>query len=165
MYEYAPALPKKKERLIAILSLLLGLLMFGFSQIGGIPFPVIYQLVGIAFLAVFIIFISRYLMRRYVYTVESRGEGLPPDFIVTEYYGRRITVVCRISVSDIEEVIPITRENRQELRAKQTGRLFYDYTADLFSKNRYLITVTDGEHRFCARILADDGLLGWLDRR
>lgn len=165
MYEYAPVLTKRKERLIAILSLFMGLMLFGFSQINGIPFPVIYQLVGIAFIAAFIILISRYLMRRYVYAIEAAGENTAPDFVVTEYYGRRISVVCRISVTDIEEILPITRENRKELRAKQKGRFYYDYTADLFSQNRYLITVTDGEHHFCARILADEELIKWLERR
>ena len=150
-----------------LLSLFLGLSLFGFSQIKSIPFPVIYQLLGLVSLTAFIILVSRYMMRRYVYRVEPRSDGTPseaPDFVVTEYYGRRVSVVCRVSVAAIEEILPITRENRKEIKEKQNGRLFYDYTADLYSQNRYLVTVTDGEHRFCARILADEELLKWLGK-
>jgi len=89
---------------------------------------------------------------------------MPPDFVVTEYYGRRVTVVCRVSVDDIEEIVPITKENRREWKTKQSGRFFYDYTADLFSQNRFIIVVTDGEHLFTARILADETLLNLLKK-
>jgi hypothetical protein len=74
-------------------------------------------------------------------------------------------VVCRVSVADIEKIRPITKDAKKEARQMQKGRLFYDYTADLFSKNRYLLMITDGEHRFCARLLADEELLKWLERR
>lgn len=167
MYEYNPGLTKKRERLISVILLLLGVALFAFSQIKGIPFPVIYQLLALAALTAFIILLSRYLMRRYTYRVMPRshtGDGMPPDFVVTEYYGRRVTVVCRVSVNDVEEIIPITKENRREWKANQGGRFFYDYTSDLFSKNRFIIVVTDGEHRFTARILADETLLNLLKK-
>lgn len=167
MYQYDPALPKRRERLISIVTLFLGLALFGFSKVNNVPFPVIYQMLGVASLTAFIFLIARYLMRRYVYQVMPRshaGDGFAPDFVVTEYYGRRVSVVCRISLDDIEQIIPITKENRREWREKQTGKLFYDYTADLFSPNRYLLVVTDGEHRFTARILADETLLNYLKK-
>lgn len=167
MYEYNPELPKKRERLISVILLLLGVALFVFSQVKGIPFPIIYQLLALAALTAFIILLSRYLMRRYTYRIMPRshtGDDLPPDFVVTEYYGRRITVVCRVSVDDVEEIVPIAKENRREWKSKQGGRFFYDYTADLFSKNRFLIVVTDGEHRFTARILADETLLRFLKK-
>ena len=106
--------------------------------------------------------ISRYVMRRYVFRIEPRADAAPDaplDFVVTEHYGRRVSTVCRISVADIEQIIPITPENRRALTAHQKGRFFYDYTADLFSQNRYLLLVQSGEHRFVARILADERLL------
>ena len=167
MYEYTPELPKRKERLIAILLLFLGLCLFGFSQVDGIPFPIIYQFLALCALAGTIILVSRYLMRFYVYSIvprEDGREGDAPDFVVTEYYGRRISVVCRVSLDDIEEILPITKDTKKTVRKLQKERLFYDYTADLFSQNRYLLTITDGEHRFCARLLADDTLLKWLER-
>ncbi len=167
MYEYAPVLPKKKERILMLLSLLLGLSLFGFSQIPSIPFSMIYQLLGFLSLLVFIFFVSRYLVRRYVYRIEPRsdgGAGDAPDFVITEHYGRRITVVCRVSVSDIEEILPITQENQTVIKEKQKGCSIYDYTADLFSQNRYLVTIADGEQRFCVRILADKELLKWLKK-
>jgi len=167
MYEYSPTLTKRKERLISILLLFLGLCLFGFSQVEGIPFPIIYQALGLFSLTATIILISRYLMRRYVYSIVPRENGPAdgvPDFVVTEYYGRRISVVCRVSLADVEEILPITKETKKTVREKQKGRLFYDYTADLFSQNRYLLTITDGEHRFSARLLADEELLKWLKK-
>ena len=168
MYEYTPELPKRKERLIAVLLLFLGLCLFGFSQVNGIPFPIIYQFLALCALAATIILVSRYLMRHYVYSIvprEDDREGDTPDFVVTEYYGKRISVVCRVSLDDIEEILPITKETKKTVRGLQKERLFYDYTADLFSQNRYLLTITDDEHRFCARLLADEELLKWLGRR
>lgn len=166
MYEYAPLLTKRRERLISILLLFLGLGLFGFSQIKGIPFPVIYQMLGVFALTATVILAARYLMRRYVYSVVPQTDepGAPLDLVITEYYGRRISVVCRVSVSDIEEILPITGDTKKKIREKQQDRLFYDYTADLFSQNRYLVIATDGEHRFCARILANEELLKWLGK-
>lgn len=166
MYEYAPLLQKGRVRAIAILLLLLGFALFGFSQINGLPFPIIYQFLGLLSLAGFIVLVARYLMRRYVYCVAPREDGMDGEleFTVTEYYGRRICVVCRISVSAVEEILPVDAKNKKRLNELQRGRLFYDYTADIFASNRYLLVVVDGDHRFCARILADDMLLNLLKK-
>jgi hypothetical protein len=167
MYEYTPALPKRRERLIAILLLFLGVCLFGFSQVNGIPYPIIYQFLALCALTATIILVSCYLMRHYVYSIVPRDGGSEtdaPDFVVTEYYGRRISVVCRVSLDDIEEIVPITKQTKKEIKQKQKGRLFYDYTADLFSQNRYLLLITDGEHCFCARLLADETLLKCLQK-
>ena len=167
MYEYAPLLTKRKERMIAILLLFLGLGLFGFSRIPGIPIPVIYQALGMLCLVATVGLVSRYLTRRYTYRVEPRDDGVEdnvPDLVITEHYARRVLVVCRISVADIVEILPITDENQAEIKEKRGKQSFYDYTADLFSQNRYFLTVSDGEHHFCMRILADEELLKWLQK-
>ncbi len=165
IYLYEPKLPKKYERLIALITALLGVALFAVSQIPALPIPALYQFLGLVSLTASIVLVSRYLMRRYVYSIEMRtdgGEDAPPDFVVVEHYGRRVSTVCRVSVAEIEEILPLTRENRRQAATLQRGRFFYDYTADLFSANRYLVSVQSGDHLFVARILADEALLRYL---
>ncbi len=165
MYEYAPISPKKREKTVTFLTSGLAVLLFGFSQIPNIPYPVIYQLLALGAATVAILFTTQYLMRRYVYRVEPRegaDENAPLDLVVTEYYGRRVSVVCRISVEDIESVTRVTAGNRRELAAREKGRQGFHYCGEWRAENCYLLCVRHEDAAFFLRILADEMLLSYL---
>ena len=165
MYEYAPISPKKREKTVAFLTSGLAVLLFGFSQIPSVPFPVVYQLLALASITVAILFATQYLMRRYTYRIEVRegaGEETAPDLVVTEYYGRRVSVVCRISVDDIESVTRVTAENRRELAAREKGLHGYSYCGEWRAENCYLLCVRHEDATFFLRILADKTLLSYF---
>ena len=165
MYEYAPISPKKREKTVTFLTSGLAVLLFGFSQIPSIPYPVIYQLLALASITVAILFTTQYLMRRYTYRIEPREgaeENAPLDLVITEYYGRRVSVVCRISVEEIESVTHVTAENRRELAAREKGRQGFGYCGEWRAENCYLLSVCHEGTAFTLRILADETLLSYI---
>lgn len=160
MYEYAPKPKRTREKLILVLSLLFGSLSFVFSLFEWMLYPAICQLAAVAFFTVSVVMLSRYLLRDYIYRVAPRGldgEG-PLDLTVTEIYGKRRTVVCRIALSDIREAVRITDENRDELSKKRKGARSFVYTPEMSDANAVLIEAADGDSLYFVKICADEGL-------
>ena len=161
MYAYRPQFEKKKEKLLSLSLALVGVVLYGSSQIPGAPFPGLIQMLGIAFLAVAILLISMCIMRRYDYVLEADENG-KTDFIITEYYGRRTMVVCRVRLSDVCSVLPITKDTEEQCKALKKEGTHYSYTGVLFDEKRYLVEMNaHGEHVFVT-ICADERLVELL---
>jgi hypothetical protein len=158
MYQYNPQFKKKKEKFISLAMAILGVVMYASSQIPNAPFPGLIQILGICALAGSILLISMCVLRSYSYEL-VRGEGEATDFVITEHYSRRKTVVCRIGLSDVVAVTPYDPNWKKE---KNT---VYSYTGVLFDEKRYLLEVqAHGEHFFIV-ICADETLLSYLPVR
>ena len=54
MYAYRPQFEKKKEKLLSLSLALVGVVLYGSSQIPGAPFPGLIQILGIAFLGLIV---------------------------------------------------------------------------------------------------------------
>lgn len=165
MYEYFPKDPKKKELWILLGLLGTGFFLYGISQIPGLPVPAVLQLLSVILMGGVVIVLTRYLLRDFCYRIEARDGFDVPDLTVTEYCGRRITVVCRISLNDIIEVRAMTAKEARTLAKAQKGRLVYDYTCRMDPDNLYLLSVRDGEKSYDIRIVADAGLSAYLFHR
>ncbi len=167
MYEYIPTAKKKREFwTVAILSVLAAFL-FGFSTQPFCPYPAFWQLASVLLLVAVIMLVSNCLLRGFVYRVaprEDTDEESPCDFTVTECYGKRKTVVCRISLADIVEITPITAETRKLLAKSTRGKPTYRYYAELSPQNSYLLTVQNGEEHFYLFIVADERLIEMLEK-
>lgn len=155
MYTYHPQFPKKKEKLLSWFLVALGLVLYITSQFPGVPVPGLIQILGVCSLAGMIMLVSMCVLRSYSYEVAENEEG-QTDFIITEYYSRRKTVVCRVAVADIVSVTP------QDPNWKKGKETLYTYTGVLFDEKRYLVEMnTHGEHLFVI-ICADETLLKLL---
>lgn len=165
MYEYDPKLPKQRERILLFAFLFFAAILFAVSAMPGVAFPALYQLISVLLLVGVVMLVSRCMLRRFVYRVEPR-EGAQPqdpcDLVITEYYGNHASVVCRISVADIENITRLTHENSKEVSAMLRQQRVYHYTALLWSDQIYLLTVRDEDEVFYIRILADNTLLSVL---
>ncbi len=164
-YEYDPKSDKKREKLAMMGLLILAAALFGFSQIPSLPYPSLAQLLMVFSLVGVVMLVSRCLLRRFLYAVVPSDTGVigARDFVITEYYGNHVSVVCRISVSDIAEVTRLTHENRKEISQKLRQQRVYYYTAQLWGDGFYLLTVRDEDEVFYIRILADTELLDTLE--
>jgi len=163
IYEYAPQLAKKRERLLCIFLPILGAALFFASVFPGMPLPWLVQMLAIGCFGATVMILSLCLMRSYVYTVEE-GTGGNPDFIITEYYGRRRTVVCRVALSDVLSVSPYGEETKKMLAEKKGASRCYVYTGALFDCSQYLLDVEAHGERFFLRICADKELLRVLGK-
>lgn len=158
MYVYRPTFSKKKEKLLAWFLTALGLVLYITSQFPGVPVPGLIQILGLCSLAGMILLVSMCVLRSYSYEVVEDGEG-KHDFIITEYYSRRKTVVCRVALADVVSVVPLDPNWK---KGKET---LYTYTGVLFDEKRYLVEMnTHGEHLFVI-ICADEALLALLSAR
>ena len=157
-YEYVPTLPKKKEKLLSLFLLLLGAALFLGSMLPGLSLPWILQLLSFAFFVAFVMVFSLCIMRSYVYTVEEGREG-ELDFIITEHYGRRRTVVCRVALSSV--ISADAACTKVEKRAADEKR--FVYTGVLFDVPRSLVRIEEAGERFSVCICADDALLRLLN--
>ncbi len=169
MYEYDPKSPKKEEKAIVLGLLAIAAILFGVGAIPGIPYPALYQFAAVFSLTGMVLVLSRCLLRRYTYAIAAREDAAPdaaPDLVITEFYGNgnRAAVVCRISLSDIEEVLLLTRENRKSVSSLLKKKRVYHYLAKLIAKNIYLLTVRDEDEIFYIRILADEKLISALSK-
>ena len=158
MYAYHPKFQKKKEKLFSLAMAVLGVVLYASSQIPNAPLPGIIQILGVCALAGSILLISMCILRSYSYEL-VRGEGEEVDFVITEYYSRRKTVVCRVGLDDVISVVPYDPNWKKE---KNT---VYSYTGVLFDEKRYLLEMqAHGEH-FYVIICADETLLKLLTDR
>ena len=155
MYVYSPKFEKKKEKLLSLFLAVLGVALYFASQFPGAPVPGVIQILGVGCLAGAILLISMCVLRSYSYEVVEDEEG-KHDFVITEYYSRRKTVVCRMALTDVVSVVPLDPNWK---KGKET---LYTYTGVLFDEKRYLVEMnTHGEHLFVI-ICADEALLGLL---
>ena len=157
IFEYAPVFLKKKEKLLTFGFLGLGAVLFATSMIPSFPVPWVLQLLSAAAFVAMVMIFSMILSRRYVYSVEA-GAREEPDFVITEYYSCRKTVVCRVALSS---VLSVTPWERGLLKGKGKASS-YVYTAVLFDEARYLLEVEEGGERFFVCICACEELLAFF---
>jgi hypothetical protein len=158
MYVYSPKFEKKKEKLLSLFLAVLGVALYFASQFPGAPVPGVIQILGVGCLAGAILLISMCVLRSYSYEVVEDEEG-KHDFVITENYSRRKTVVCRMALTDVVSVVPLDPNWK---KGKET---LYTYTGVLFDEKRYRVEMnTHGEHLFVI-ICADEALLDLLPAR
>lgn len=154
MYAYHPKFQKKKEKLLAWFLVALGVVLYITSQYPGAPVPGVIQILGVGCLAGSILVVSMCILRSYSYELVQGEEKT--DFVITEHYSRRKTVVCRVNLEDVVSVVPYDPNWKKE---KNT---VYSYTGILFDENRYLVEMqAHGEHFFVI-ICADETLMNLL---
>ncbi len=160
--EYAPQFKKKKEKLLTIALLVLALTLYVTVALLNPPFPWLFQLLAMASLAFSIMLISMCLMRRYIYRIEEKDGNV--DFLISEYYSRRITVVCRVSLSSVLSVTPFSSEAQQQAMRLEDGKRlpYFRYSEVLFGEERYLLTIDEKGERFCAMICANQDFISYF---
>ncbi len=165
MYEYTPKLKKVKEKLLLAGFLLVAVACYCVSSIPNIPLKAIYQFFMVLAFSCAVLIIARCLMRSFSYAVlpqEDKPEALP-DFTVTETYGRKATVVCRISVGDLRRVIPVSPENKKEISAMQKRKNVYYYTGRIAPGDFCLLVAEENGEEIFIQICADERLMQLLN--
>ncbi len=162
MYRYEPKSKKKREKGLLFALLILAVALFGCAQIPNVFLPAVLQLLGVFCLVGVVMLISRYLLRSYAYSVEpseTAAPDAPKDLVITETYGNRVSVVCRISVINVESIREITPQNRKQIAAELKGKRVYKYAAELFPEDYHLLSVSLDEERFFIKLSADQPLI------
>ena len=153
MYEYAPRSKKRREIRLFLVSLAPALLFWSLSMLPQTPAPSLCRLLGVCAATVAAWIAARYLLRRYIYRVVPRENGRASlDLTVTEIFGKRQRVVCRISLDDIEEV------SRDKGKKRRGIERCFQYTDEISSPTFCVLTVRD-ENTICRiQMMADETL-------
>ncbi len=162
MYTYAPDFKKKKEKGLCALFVALGVLLYMLPNIiPDLPFPGVVQVMAVACFVVMIMIFSLCVSKHYIYALEENENG-ELDFIITEYYGRRRMVVCRVSHSAVQSATRVTQENRKDFHPKRIGCPVYHYTGVLFDEERCFLKLEEAGECFFVEICANHDLISHL---
>ncbi len=93
----------------------------------GAPLPMLFQLGAVICAALAVYLTTRYSLRAYRYAVEPGGiidetGAEVPDLVITEIANRRMTVVMRVALRDIEGVTVVDRSDRAAMAATEANR-------------------------------------------
>ena len=160
MYEFAPKLKKIGEKLWMSVFLFFGVLSYSFGQI--LPYPMACQLLSVILLTGAVLITVRYLLRDYIYCVETDADGTPADLVVVEIMGKRRTVVCRVRVTEVGQIL-LGREigSKKDLRRLQKKGV-YRYVSQMSRKNSAFLEILNDENCTFLEIYADQQLISML---
>ena len=153
LYELEPRLKKTREKIIMSVCLLVSSLCYGVS--GFLLYPALYQFFAIVLLSAAVVVIVRYLLRNYVYVIHGNEDGEARELVVVEVMSKKQTVVCRISLSDVADLIP--RAVFLQSNAGH-GQEIYRYVSELFPEHAYFAEILQGDRKFFVEIYADSVL-------
>lgn len=163
MYEFAPKPKRIREKLWMSVCLFFGVLSYGFGQI--LPYPMACQLLSVILLTAAVLITVRYLLRDYIYCIDVDENGEAVQLTVVEALERRRTVVCRVSVTDIGQILLATEVanavSRQEIKKKG----LYRYLSQMRSDQSVFLEILDHEKNYFLEIFADQQLISVLKQQ
>ena len=166
IYELCP--PKNIKRLTSIISVLLfggALIMIFPSFFSALPFRWAFQIIGMTMLGVGIFLSTRFVMKSYVYRIESTDGRT--DLTVTEIQGKSTTTVCRLSISGIESVIVAEGADASKSaskRAQNEGRKIFNYCADIKNDKMLCVFATECGEPLLIKLAFDGELQALLGK-
>ena len=175
VYEYSPPKSNKKASgiILILFSLAAGLFLFTLL-FPNIPFKWAIQLISIVAFVAVIFIISRYVAKSFVYAITEADDGTL-DLTVTEITnaGRTQITVCRIALSNIEEVYLLDRSNPEHIEkikslqksAKADGRKSFNYCPDINPTELCIILVEECGEKFLIKISPDSTLWKYLKNK
>ena len=175
VYEYTPPKSNKKAlgTVIILLSLAAGLFFFT-MLFPDIKFKWLIQLISVIAFVAIIFIISRYMAKSFLYAILQTDDGAL-DFTVTEITnaGRTQITVCRIALSNIEEVHLLDRsisEHVEKLEAlkknaKSDGRKSFNYCPDINPTEFSILLVEECGEKLLLKLSPDSTLLRYFNNK
>lgn len=161
-YSYMPPRDAKKASAVVTACFAAGaLLVIGAGSLPKLAY--VFQIVGIAFLAVGIFLTTRYIIKKYAYSIVKVGDG-DYDLVINEISGKKSTVVCRINADEITDFFPCggaLPEKYKKGNGKSIPR--FDYCQNMSDENSYYIFAEIREGRVGVRISPDRRLVETIE--
>lgn len=157
-YSYLSKEANGKAKKLSFTCFFAALFLFAATVSFGIPYKGALQGISFLLFSFSILLLVRFVVKSFLLSVVDTKNG-SFDFTVTEKYGKTSTTVCRVSLSNIEEVIIRTKENKKALRAKAKSRKIFGYCADLSPERECWIFVTECGEPLIIKLSPDDTLL------
>ncbi len=128
MYAFESSKRKGIFHVLVVTCFAVALLLFGFSSVEGMAYPVIYQLSAVVLLVAGVFMLTRYALKTYRYEISESNirsaTGQPIyDLVITEMAGKRMTVVARVALRDITRVEVINKGQDKSLAKEKEALL------------------------------------------
>ena len=163
-YRYVPK-PQNKNATYLVTALgLLTLLMLGLGMgnLGGLR--TLWHALFLPLAVATIFFFLRYFSSAYLYVItEEWGE---PTLVINRIQGRRLSVHCRLGLSNLLGLVEVadasSPEGREALLKFRAERVRYSYLATVGAAQTQILYGREGGQRFAIRIEGDAAFLGVL---
>ena len=160
MYEYKPARSNATAKLAVLLCLAATAAAFVTSA--QVPkYPSILQALGLCFLVPAIQITARYLILQYLYRVKQNEDGGVDLEVLTDRWGARMQLVCRVGLSEITAAAPLATANKKAPR----GIRRYNYHPDMKPQGGLVLSITNGDGDCEILLSPDEGLCEILAAR
>ena len=108
MYSFESTGSRKPLHAMVVGTLIAAAILFSVSNREGIPMPHLFQTGAIVGLTATVYLLSRYSLKLYRYAIEANGifdaDGVEQyDLVITEIVGKKMTVVARVALRDIDK--------------------------------------------------------------
>ena len=172
MYTFTSPRRNATLHIMIVALLVCAAVLMGVSQIDGVPYPVIYQMVALVVMTAWTYLLVRYALKQYRYEIAEGGivgsDGIPvPDLVITEIVGKKMTDVARIALREISEVRVIDRsKDKRGWEDKRDAicrgkRVFRYENAPFVPASCYIAIPSEGS---VLVIPPDDGMMKILER-
>ena len=139
-YSFTSKKPSRAMHIAIILCYAVGVLLYGTSNMEGVPLPVIFQLATIVLIGIGTYLLFRFVLKKFTYEIcADENGGL--DLTVTETVGKKQTVVARMALDKISRADVIEKSAiKNELSAKGKPRpLLFRYDVNPFYQRVILV--------------------------
>ena len=160
MYEFAPKPKKIREKLWMSICLFFGVLSYSFGQI--LPYPMACQLLSVILLTAAVLITVRYLLRDYIYRVETNADGEVTCLVIVEVMGKRRTVMSRLSVEEIGQILLGREIGGKKAIRKLQKKGVYRYISQMSRDESAFLEILDDEKCDFLEIFADPQLISIL---
>ncbi len=135
MYSFESSGSRKPLHAMVVGAFVAGVILFSLSNRDGMPLPYLLQGGAILCMTAAVYLLARYSLKLYRYAVEPSGivdaNGVEQyDLIITEIVGKRMTVVSRVSLRDIDKpAVAVLRssEGKKDAEALCRGKKVFRY--------------------------------------
>ena len=168
---------KNIKKLTGIVIILIGAAALTFlttSIFTELPYRWAVQLLGFACLSAVVFITAKYLTKSFVYSIKKKKDG-GLDLVVDELAngGKKRLTVCRISISNIEEVCVLDKRNDTDKikidklleRAKSEKRSVFSYCQDIAPSRLCYILVTECDEPLLLKLFPDKTVEDYLSGR
>lgn len=161
-YGETPRRENKIALVVSLASFLAGMLLIWLAA--AMPYPAIWQCVGVLLVAVAVWFLVRAQVTfRYEILPDARGyEG--EDLVVRQIRGKKEVVVCRLGLADLCAVDSETPDTRKAVKQKYHGDRVNNYCVDVLPARALLLAFDDADTRVVIRLQPSAALTEILTR-
>lgn len=138
MYAFESSGSRKPLHLMIVGTFVASVILFSISNREGVPMPVLWQVGGMLCLTAAVYLLVRYSLKMYRYAIEPNGivdayGAEQYDLVITEMVGKKMTVVARVALRDVDRAaLTVVRrsdreKNKQAVEALCRDRRVYRY--------------------------------------